>query len=127
MDNITISASYTDTIENLTFFAMEKGWTPTVKQIEEGSESALINFTEEAKSKWYDFWYEGESPEIKMELLGTKALDMFTRSAKVQAFIKELMEEDGKEYTELGIPEEYSITWNKDGSGKITKVVVPTE
>jgi hypothetical protein len=62
-----------------------------------------------------------------MELLGTKAFKMFTRSAKVQAFIKELMEEDGKEYTALGIPEEYAITWKKDGSGIITKVVVPTE
>jgi hypothetical protein len=32
METLTIKANYTDTIENLTFFAMSKGWTPTIKE-----------------------------------------------------------------------------------------------
>jgi hypothetical protein len=49
MENLTISANYTDSIENLTFFAMEKGWTPTVMQeveVEKENEEDGTTYTE---------------------------------------------------------------------------------
>ena len=92
--------------------------TQKLLEIDSISSTALENFIRESYNAWYIFWFDGD-PVIKAELLGTKALEMFTKSAQAQAFIKLIK----PEHEELGIPDGYIMNWNQDGSVVITKVV----
>lgn len=90
-----------------------------LQAIDEISSSIFNSFVAESETAYKKFWFEGESPEVKMQVLGKSALSMFTRSAQAQGFIKMIMTAQGKEYTELGIPEGFEIKWNQDGSGEL--------
>lgn len=79
--------------------------------------SALENFKANTLQAYNSFWYGQVSPVVKMQLLGTNALGVFTASAQAQAFIKS----QDPQYEVLGIPEEYEIVWGNDGSGVIVE------
>jgi hypothetical protein len=72
----------------------------------------LQSFTQQA----YDaFWYGEASPSVKVGLLGTQALKVFTDSAEAQAFLASKI--DG--YVPLGVPTGYTVSFNQDGSAEI--------
>jgi hypothetical protein len=72
----------------------------------------LQSFTQQA----YDaFWYGEASPSVKVGLLGTQALKVFTDSAEAQAFLASKI--DG--YVPLGVPTGYSVSFAQDGSAEI--------
>jgi hypothetical protein len=72
----------------------------------------LQSFTQQA----YDaFWYGEASPSVKVGLLGTQALKVFTDSAEAQAFLASKI--DG--YAPLGVPTGYTVSFNQDGSAEI--------
>lgn len=62
------------------------------------------------------FWNGEVSAEIKIQMLGTKALSVFQAQEATENLIQAL----NPDYIKLGIPEGYEITWNEDGSGSIT-------
>lgn len=79
--------------------------------------NSLNSYTRQA----YDSFWKGEiSPKIKIQMLGTKALTVFTALAQAQAFIASQIEG----YEPLQTPAEYEIVWNEDGSGIINDVVI---
>ena len=78
------------------------------------STQALEQFIRQTQTAYNIFWQD--NPAKKVQLLGTKALLVFTASAQAQGFIK-LMNPD---YEELTIPSKYTVTWNTDGSASIT-------
>lgn len=80
------------------------------------SSTAIGYFKEYAQNAYNAFWYGSTSPSLKAELLGTGALEVFTKSAQAQAFIKSVI----PDHVELGIPPEYTVAWNQDGSCVIT-------
>jgi hypothetical protein len=72
----------------------------------------LQSFTQQA----YDaFWYGETSPSLKVTLLGTQAIKVFTDSAEAQAFLAAKIDD----YTPLGVPEGYGVSFNQDGSAEI--------
>ena len=90
-----------------------------LQEIDKISSYAFETFIGHTNQAYAKFWFKGLDPKIKMQLLGTKALEMFTLSAQAQGFIKLVKTSMGQEYTELGIPNGYTINWNEDGSGVI--------
>jgi hypothetical protein len=73
----------------------------------------LQSFTQQA----YDaFWFGETSPIIKVGLLGTEALKVFTDHAEVQAFLASKIQG----YVPLGIPEGYAVVFAEDGSSEIS-------
>jgi hypothetical protein len=72
----------------------------------------LQSFTRQA----YDaFWFGETSPSIKVTLLGTEALKVFTDSAEVQSFLVRKI--DG--YVPLGVPAGFSVSFAEGGSAEI--------
>ena len=72
----------------------------------------LRSFTQQA----YDaFWFGESSPTVKVRLLGTQAMKVFTDSAEVQGFLAAKIEG----HVPLGVPEGYSVTFTQDGSAEI--------
>ena len=57
-------------------------------QINNMANMALEQFARQAHMTYRMFWEQGTSPELKAEFLGTNALEVFTKSATTQAFIK---------------------------------------
>ena len=57
-------------------------------QINNMANMALEQFARQAHMTYRMFWSQGTSPELKAEFLGTNALEVFTKSATTQAFIK---------------------------------------
>ena len=73
----------------------------------------LQSFTHQA----YDaFWYGEASPSIKVKLLGTQAIKVFTDSAEVQGFLASKIDD----YLPLGVPAGYSVSFTQDGGAEIT-------
>jgi hypothetical protein len=68
-----------------------------------------------ASQSYNAFWYGDISPIIKVGLLGTNALEIFTTSLKTQMFIKEL----DPEWIILEVPTQYTVVWVEDGSAEI--------
>lgn len=91
-----------------------------LKEMDIYSQSALSSFREHVNNAYNAFWFGSIHPSVKAEILGTEALNVFTKSAQAQAFIKSQM----PEHVELGIPETFDTVWNQDGSVTITDVVV---
>jgi len=79
------------------------------------SNQTLAYFIGGTKRAYDSFWFGEVSPKIKVQLLGTEAISVFTASAQAQAFIK-LMKPD---YVELTVPNGYEVIWNEDGSAEI--------
>lgn len=79
------------------------------------SSDALKQFKQLTENAYNSFWFGSVSPSIKVSLLGTKALEIFTKSAQAQSFIKSF--DDSHE--ELGVPNGCEIVWNEDGSATI--------
>ncbi len=98
-----------------------------ILSIDRNTEAAFQAFIDSCYREWYAFWFEGESPSLKIEAMGTSAVKIFTISAIAQAFIKQVKTIRGEEYEELGIPNGYTFTPNQDGSGTITGEYLPTE
>jgi hypothetical protein len=67
------------------------------------------------------FWYGDISPNVKVQLLGTKALQVFQASAITQGFIKTL----DPNWVELSVPQGYEVVFNEDGSAIINEVEIP--
>ena len=73
----------------------------------------LKSFTRQA----YDaFWFGETSPTLKVALLGTEAIKVFTDSAEAQEFLAIKL----VGYEPLGVPEGYAVTFAEDGSATIT-------
>lgn len=94
-----------------------------IQQMDSYASAALTTFTQQSRQAYDTFWYGRVSPVIKMQLLGTKAFQVFTASAQAQAFIKS----QNPEHEVLGIPEGYEIVWGNDGSAVINIVEIPVE
>ena len=82
------------------------------------STSAFEKFKRETNLVYDLFWNGKVSPKVKIQVLGTKALEMFTASAKAQAFIKSIEQE----YEEKGVPDNWQVNWNQDGSATLTEI-----
>lgn len=67
------------------------------------------------------FWFGDISPVVKVQLLGTNALQIFQASAITQGFIKTL----DPNWVELSVPQGYEVVFNQDGSASINTVEVP--
>lgn len=65
------------------------------------------------------FWFGDISPVYKVQLLGTKALEVFNTSATTQAFIKQL----DPNWEVLQVPSQYTVNFNEDGSATIEEVI----
>lgn len=91
------------------------------------SADAFDKFKSLSNQAYATFWFGETSPKLKVQMLGTSAIDAFTKSTQAQGFIK-LIE---PEYVELGVPNGYSVIPKQDGSMEITgeyvdpNVVVP--
>lgn len=73
----------------------------------------LQSFTQQA----YDaFWYGETSPSLKVTLLGTQAIKVFTDSTEAQAFLASKIDD----YAPLGVPTGYGVSFAQDGSAEIT-------
>jgi hypothetical protein len=92
-----------------------------IQQMGSLASSALASFTQYSRQAYDTFWYGRVSPVIKMNLLGTKAFQVFKASAEAQAFIKS----QNPQHEELAIPEGYEIVWGNDGSAVINVVEIP--
>jgi hypothetical protein len=96
--------------------------TEEIKAIEEinamntHATNALGQLQSFSKQAYDAFWFGEVSPSIKVGLLGTQALKVFTDSAEAQGFLYSKLEG----YAPLGIPEGYSVAFAQDGSAKIT-------
>jgi vacuolar-type H+-ATPase catalytic subunit A/Vma1 len=81
------------------------------------SEFAINQFISLTTDAYNAFW--DNNPELKMQMLGTQALEVFTKSAQAQAFIQLI----NPDYIPKEIKEGYEINWNQDGSGEIIKIL----
>ena len=79
------------------------------------AENALRQLQSFAQQAYEAFWYGETSPSLKVSLLGTQAIRVFTDSAEVQGFLAAKLEG----YVSLGVPEGYNITFAEDGSAEI--------
>ena len=89
-----------------------------LSQMKQLAAGGLQAFEEYAATAYNRFWKGSVSPMVKVQLLGTTAQEVFTRSAQAQAFLASQIEG----YVPLGIPEGFAITWNEDGSAVISEV-----
>lgn len=64
------------------------------------------------------FWAGEVAPEIKMQVLGTKAIQVFQAQEATENLIQAL----NPTYKKVGIPEGFEIVWGEDGSGVINRV-----
>lgn len=80
------------------------------------SSDAFKQFKSFTNQAYNTFWFGETSPKVKVVLLGVEALDVFTKSAQAQGFIK-LIEPD---YVELEVPNGYVLVPAEDGSMTIT-------
>lgn len=80
------------------------------------SSDALNQFKMYIKNAHDIFWFGEISPKIKIQLLGTKAGEVFQAQQRAESFI---LQEDPT-YEPLGIPNGYAISWNEDQSATIT-------
>ena len=80
------------------------------------AENALGQFKSFTKQAYGAFWSGETTPMVKVALLGTEALRVFTDSAEAQAFLASKLEG----YEPLGVPEGYEVSFNQDGSASIT-------
>lgn len=78
--------------------------------------SALAQLRNKSQQAYNAFWFGQVSPIVKIELLGTQAIKVFTDSADAQVFLASKIEG----YEPLTIPEGYEIAFNQDGSATIT-------
>lgn len=91
--------------------------------MEQYSSDALEQFIMYVTNAYNMFWFGETSPKEKIVLLGTEALNVFTKSAQAQAFIKS----QKPDYIELGIPNGYTVNWGNNGSATITGEYLPVE
>jgi hypothetical protein len=80
------------------------------------AENALRQLQSFAQQAYDAFWFGETSPSIKVALLGTQAIKVFTDSAEVQGFLASKI--DG--HIPLGVPTGYNVSFNQDGSAEIT-------
>ena len=80
------------------------------------AQNALGQLRSFAQQAYNAFWYGETSPSIKVKLLGTQALQVFTDSAEVQGFLASKI----GGYVPLGVPEGYDVVFAEDGSAEIT-------
>jgi hypothetical protein len=80
------------------------------------AENALRQLQSFAQQAYDAFWFGETSPSIKVTLLGTQAIKVFTDSAEVQGFLASKI--DG--HIPLGVPTGYNVSFNQDGSADIT-------
>jgi hypothetical protein len=82
------------------------------------AENALGQLRSFARQAYDAFWFGETSPMVKVKLLGTEAIKVFTDSAEVQSFIASKI--DG--YVALGVPTGYAVTFTSDGSAQIVYI-----
>jgi len=79
------------------------------------AENALRQLQSFAQQAYDAFWFGETSPSIKVALLGTQAVKVFTDSAEAQGFLASKI--DG--HIPLGVPTGYSVAFAEDGSAEI--------
>ena len=79
------------------------------------AENALRQLQSFAQQAYEAFWYGETSPTLKVALLGTEAIKVFTDSAEVQSFLAGKI--DG--YAPLGVPIGYNVSFAQDGRAEI--------
>ena len=79
------------------------------------AENALRQLQSFAQQAYDVFWYGETSPSLKVTLLGTQAVKVFTDSAEAQSFLASKIEG----YVPLGVPTGYSVLFAQDGSAEI--------
>lgn len=79
------------------------------------AENALRQLQSFAQQAYEAFWYGETSPSLKVTLLGTQAVKVFTDSAEAQSFLASKIEG----YIPLGVPTGYSVSFAQDGSAEI--------
>jgi hypothetical protein len=80
------------------------------------ADNALGQLKSFSKQAYDAFWAGETTPMVKVVLLGTEAVRVFTDSAEVQGFLAKKVEG----YEPLGVPEGYGVSFNQDGSAEIT-------
>jgi hypothetical protein len=80
------------------------------------AENALRQLQSFAQQAYEAFWYGETSPSLKVTLLGTEAIKVFTDSAEVQSFLASKI--DG--YVPLSVPIGYNVSFAEDGSAEIS-------
>jgi hypothetical protein len=80
------------------------------------AENALRQLQSFAQQAYDAFWFGETSPSIKVALLGTQAIKVFTDSAEVQGFLASKIDE----HIPLGVPTGYSVAFAEDGGAEIT-------
>lgn len=90
------------------------------------SKTAVEVFDRHINTAYEEFWFNGD-PIKKVELLGTKALGLFTKSSVAQECLRLMYESVGINYTKKGVPEKYDMKWNADNSGVLTERVIEEE
>jgi hypothetical protein len=80
------------------------------------AENALRQLQSFAQQAYEAFWYGETSPSLKVALLGTEAIKVFTDSAEVQSFLASKI--DG--YVPLSVPIGYNVSFAEDGSAEIS-------
>lgn len=89
-----------------------------LKQMDSHSSYGLTILINSVKQAHNSFWKGQVSPQIKIQLLGTNAQSIFEAQEATENLIKALK----PDYVKLGIPAEFEIVWNEDGSGIINQV-----
>ena len=80
------------------------------------AENALRQLQSFAQQAYEAFWYGETSPSLKVALLGTEAIKVFTDSAEVQSFLASKIDR----YVPLSVPTGYNVSFAEDGSAEIT-------
>jgi hypothetical protein len=80
------------------------------------AQNALRQLQSFAQQAYEAFWYGETSPSLKVTLLGTEAIKVFTDSSEVQSFLASKI--DG--YVPLSVPIGYNVSFAEDGSAEIS-------
>lgn len=94
-----------------------------LSEIENIKKITIGFITNESKRAYDLFWFKGEHPNEKAKRLGVNVIQIFQDHAETEAFIKS--KDDS--HVVLGVPEQFEIAWNQDGSCVITDKILPIE
>lgn len=90
-------------------------------QMSKAAALGLVTLSRHAELAYNLFWNGTVSPAAKIQVLGTRAAEVFTKSAQAQAFLAANI----ADYVPLTIPAGYEVTWHPDGSASIAETAPP--
>lgn len=89
-----------------------------LKEMDRYSTRGLMELINSVKQAHKCFWNGKVLPQVKIQLLGKNAQQVFQAQEATENLIKALK----PDYIKLGTPEGYEFEWNDDGSGVINLV-----